>query len=168
MTEVLTVGKINKYREACQQFLRTKNRKPNALFFLYKLTAMRLFLKYIMVLIYAITGFFSFYLVIINFLENVDSVSKPVLFLRLGAAVVLTAAGAIVYGKMRTGAIIALVCLACLATLWMDFSNLSGDIDPSESQESMLERMFPMTYITSLTVSVLGLVFPVKEVRKAG
>lgn len=124
---------------------------------------MRLFLKYIMVLIFAVTGFFSFYLVIINFLENVDAVSKAILFLRLGAAVVLTAAGAIVYAKMRAGAIIALVCLACLGTLWMNFDHLSSDIDPTESQEGMLEKMFPVAYVASLVVAVLGLVFPVKS-----
>lgn len=131
---------------------------------------MRLFLKYLMVLTFAATGFFSFYLVIINFLENIDSVSKGMLFLRLGASIILAACGAIVFSKLRAGAIIAIVCLLCLGTLWMDFGSLSGDINPEQNpdtQQGMLEKMFPTAYVISLVLSIAGAILPVPQTRKS-
>jgi len=113
----------------------------------------RLFLKLLALLSFAVTGLFSFYLVVINFLDHLEEVSKAVLFFQLGCSILLAASGTIVFYRLKLAAIVAIVCQLGLLTLWMNFKPETG----AEDALGMLQRDFPIAYGFSCLLSVVML-----------
>jgi len=124
---------------------------------------MKLFFKLILLLSYAVSGFFSFYLVVINFLEHLDVVSKPLLFFQLACSVVLAASGAILFYRMKLAAITAVVCQLGLISLWMTNSSIYISEDAglhAHDYAFMLQQNYPKAYILSFVLSIVAFFLP--------
>lgn len=130
---------------------------------------MKLFFKLFLLLCYAVAGFFSFYLVVIHFLENLDSVSKAMLFFQLGCSVVLASSGAIMFYRMKLSAIIAVACLLGLLPLLLNITSVPV-LEITEQQTPDYARIlgyhYPKAFILSFVFSVISFFLPPDKVRE--
>jgi len=131
---------------------------------------MKLFFKLFLLLSYAITGFFSFYLVVINFLEHLDAVSKPVLFFQLACSIVLAASGAILFARLKLAAITAIACLLGLLSLWLNNAEIylsETGAQHTHDYAAILQQHYPKAYIVSFLLSIAAFFLPADKVKEA-
>lgn len=126
---------------------------------------MRLLINYLSVLVFAVTGFLAFYLVIIDFIEHLSDADKPVLWFHIACSVLIAAGGAIVAWRKKLGAIIVLLCLISLLNIWLSYTGLYvSEIAAHQIPENAptIRKFFPAAYVTSAVFAVIQLLMPMK------
>lgn len=130
---------------------------------------MRLLINYVTVLVFAVTGFLAFYLVIIDFIEHLKDADKAMLWFHIACSVLIAAGGAIVAWRKKLGAIIVLLCLISLLNIWLSYTGLyTNEIAAHQIPESapIIRKFFPASYVISAIFAVIQLIMPMRTTHQ--